>query len=267
MSAALSLFPQHIPIGQDASGKKIYASMEFGRAMADLFGRVGGSYGSSNEDLATDAASVSEAGALAAQVAALARQVEELQAALDVVRRPAVSQSDIDALQLDLAIVPSYSAMLAQLGTMAKQNANAVAITGGTINGTSIGATAQSTGRFTTVGVGTTSPAYRFGVSNNGAQGLEFDSDGAAFGAGSTGILAYDRVAAGYVALTVAASSITLRATNTPRIVANGTGIGFFGATPVAKPTVTGSRGGNAALASALTALASEGLITDSTTA
>ena len=43
---------------------------------------------------------------------------------------------------------------------------------------------------------------------------------------------------------------------------------GFFGSTPpAAKPTVTGSRGANAALASLLTALASYGLITDSTTA
>ena len=42
----------------------------------------------------------------------------------------------------------------------------------------------------------------------------------------------------------------------------------FFGAgAPVAKPAVTGSRGGNAALASALTQLALLGLITDSTTA
>jgi hypothetical protein len=40
--------------------------------------------------------------------------------------------------------------------------------------------------------------------------------------------------------------------------------LGFFGSSAVAKPTVTGSRGGNAALASALTALASLGLITDS---
>jgi hypothetical protein len=42
--------------------------------------------------------------------------------------------------------------------------------------------------------------------------------------------------------------------------------IGFFGTTPVAKPTVTGSRGGNAALASLLTQLAAMGLIVDSTT-
>jgi hypothetical protein len=46
----------------------------------------------------------------------------------------------------------------------------------------------------------------------------------------------------------------------------NSTGIGFFAATPVAKPTVSGSWGGNAAGASLSTALASLGLITDSTT-
>ncbi len=40
--------------------------------------------------------------------------------------------------------------------------------------------------------------------------------------------------------------------------------LGFFATTPVAKQTVTGSRGGNAALASLLTALAAYGIITDS---
>ena len=47
----------------------------------------------------------------------------------------------------------------------------------------------------------------------------------------------------------------------------NSTGIGFFGTTPIAKPAPTGSRGGNAALASLLTQLANLGLITDSTSA
>jgi Protein of unknown function (DUF3168)/Head domain of trimeric autotransporter adhesin len=53
------------------------------------------------------------------------------------------------------------------------------------------------------------------------------------------------------------------------RAETNGTAamIGFFGAAAVARPTITGSRGGNAALASLLTALASLGLVTDSTTA
>lgn len=45
-----------------------------------------------------------------------------------------------------------------------------------------------------------------------------------------------------------------------------GTSLGFYNAAAVAKPTVTGSRAGNAALASLLTALANLGLITDSST-
>ena len=47
----------------------------------------------------------------------------------------------------------------------------------------------------------------------------------------------------------------------------SGNKLGFHGATAVAKQTVTGSRGGNAALASLLTALANLGLITDGTSA
>jgi len=43
--------------------------------------------------------------------------------------------------------------------------------------------------------------------------------------------------------------------------------IGFFGATPVLKPTVTGAKGSNAALASLLTQLVALGLITDTSTA
>ncbi|MFX1499324.1 MAG: hypothetical protein ACFFDH_00005, partial [Promethearchaeota archaeon] len=43
--------------------------------------------------------------------------------------------------------------------------------------------------------------------------------------------------------------------------------LGFFNATPIVQPTVTGSRAGNAALASLLTQLANLGLIVDSTTA
>ena len=43
--------------------------------------------------------------------------------------------------------------------------------------------------------------------------------------------------------------------------------LGFFGATPILKPTVTGAKGSNAALASLLTQLASLGIVTDSSTA
>lgn len=47
----------------------------------------------------------------------------------------------------------------------------------------------------------------------------------------------------------------------------DGSNVGFYNTTPAAKQTVTGSRGGNAALASLLTALAAIGLVTDSSSA
>lgn len=57
-------------------------------------------------------------------------------------------------------------------------------------------------------------------------------------------------------------SAVTLQ--STLKIQGN---VGFYNTAPSAKPTITGSRGGNAALASLLTGLAGLGLITDSTTA
>jgi hypothetical protein len=66
---------------------------------------------------------------------------------------------------------------------------------------------------------------------------------------------------------TVTAHDLVIRTDNRSRIKIGASGeIGFFGATATAKPTVSGSRGGNAALASLCTALANLGLITDSTT-
>jgi len=51
------------------------------------------------------------------------------------------------------------------------------------------------------------------------------------------------------------------------RLTVSSTGLGFNGTAAVAKPTVTGAKGSNAALASLLTALAAYGLIVDSSTA
>lgn len=50
-----------------------------------------------------------------------------------------------------LDAIAALQATIATYGTMALQNASAVAITGGAINGTTIGATTPSTGRFTTL--------------------------------------------------------------------------------------------------------------------
>jgi hypothetical protein len=61
-----------------------------------------------------------------------------------------------------------------------------------------------------------------------------------------------------------APATVELLSGTAVKFAINATGIGFFATAPVAKPTVTGSRGSNAALASLLTALAGLGLLTDS---
>ncbi len=48
-------------------------------------------------------------------------------------------------------------------------------------------------------------------------------------------------------------------------ITGNSQQIGFFGTPKIAKPTITGAKGGNAALTSLCSVLASLGLITNST--
>ena len=57
-----------------------------------------------------------------------------------------------------------------------------------------------------------------------------------------------------------------LRVNGSTVIQSTGNNLGFFGSAAVAKPTVTGAKGGNAALTSLCTQLAALGLITDSTT-
>jgi hypothetical protein len=68
-----------------------------------------------------------------------------------------------------VATVPSTD--ITGLGTMSTQNANAVAVTGGTIDGTTIGATTASTGAFTTATASTSfgSPIFKATSSAGGA--------------------------------------------------------------------------------------------------
>lgn len=54
-------------------------------------------------------------------------------------------------LSASLTLLAQAIATVAGLGTMAYQNANAVAITGGSINGTTVGASTPTTGAFTTL--------------------------------------------------------------------------------------------------------------------
>jgi hypothetical protein len=79
-------------------------------------------------------------------------------------------------------------------------------------------------------------------------------------------VLSYNRSTSAYQPMAVIGSSVELRASATAQVKVDSTGIAFYGGTTVAKPTVTGSKGGNAALTSLCAALASLGLITNSTT-
>lgn len=63
-----------------------------------------------------------------------------------------------------------------------------------------------------------------------------------------------------------ATDEMSFRSGNTTNIRQTASGLGFFGNTPASKPVVTGSRAGNAALTSLLSALAQMGLITNNST-
>jgi len=67
-------------------------------------------------------------------------------------------------------------------GSMASQDANSVNISGGTINGTSIGATTASTGHFTTVQIDTPLPIASGGTNNNATP----TAGAVAYGTGTT---------------------------------------------------------------------------------
>jgi len=137
---------------------------------------------------------------------------------------------------------------------------NAGAFRGGTgTTGTTGGAGASVTLAGGTGGAGSTT---------NGAGGAITISGGAVGGgAGTGGSSGSVAIKAGNPGTGSGGSVQIQNSSGLARIQVNDIGIGFFGGTTTAKPTVTGSRGGNAALASLLTALATLGLLTDSTTA
>ncbi len=100
------------------------------------------------------------------------------------------------------------------------------------------------------------------------------DSSGneeASLALGANGGVLTIKSAAGAARGSVAATAVGLEITGTTilklvgdvTVAATGGKVGFYGATAVTKPTITGSRGGNAALADLLTQLATLGLIVD----
>lgn len=70
-----------------------------------------------------------------------------------------------------------------------------------------------------------------------------------------------------YVQLVMTDDLFAVKVRGTTALSVGNAQLGFFATSPTSKATITGSRGGNAALANLLTELAAKGLITDSTTA
>ena len=127
-------------------------------------------------------------------------------------------------------------------GTMAEQDANAINVTGGTIDGTTIGATTASTGHFTTVQIDTPLPIASGGTNNNATP----TAGAVAYGTGT----AYAFTGVGTVGqvLTSAAASVPIWTTPTTGTV---TSVSFTGgiitvATSTTTPalTVAGTSGG-----------------------
>lgn len=158
------------------------------------------------------------------------------------------------------------------LGTMAYQDADAVNIDGGEVDGTPIGATTPASLIATMIDV----------ILSGGRGIMRLDHNGAAGNAGtirftvglveqisflyntSTRLLAVnDGLASGAQRWSLNTSNGNVD--NKGDLIVRGN-LGANGAAP-GRPSVTGSRGGNAALASLLTKLHNQGYITDATTA
>lgn len=145
--------------------------------------------------------------------------------------------------------------------------------TAGTINNMSIGATTPQNGTFKTLqtdgsanvllGTSVTSNDVIARGANSGASG------GSSFFAQNNGVAIVgignkSRLLGGaYDATPYVFANATLEVGPSTKFLST---TGFNNTNPIAKPTVTGSRAGNAALASLLTALANYGLVTDSST-
>jgi hypothetical protein len=128
---------------------------------------------------------------------------------------------------------------LTGLGTMAEQNANSVAITGGTINNTTIGATTASTGTFTTL-IGGANVA-NYGQLTGGAttKAVEF----VALGTDSNISIALDSKGTGAIDLAAGSSGVNISNGGTVTAItrtAGGSGYATAPTVAISAPTTAG---------------------------
>lgn len=316
---ALNLFPARIPIGRvvlpDRSRADVLMTLEFSRALSDLFVRVGGANGPSNEDLAQMVlqAETSDASAgLRAEIGSV-----ELRVPVDQSAQIAAMQQRIDELVLLGATVATLSAEVAALrqrgsdveqmatyrdpfridwerpGKIGALTPNTGLFTSLSIGGLTVGTADIRTtngativaGRLSNVGAGSQPGAFAVYAPNGSGTAIIWAQARvsvvtATAGAEACSLIFSTRVAGSFADVaTLNSGGNLLVGTATDGMTASGSiaiaqdlahrgsKLGFYNTAPVTKQTVTGSRGGNAALASLLTALATVGEITDSSTA
>lgn len=167
---ALQLIPPRVAF-VEGDGRLSAEAIKF---FNGLFMRVGGENGLSSDDLAVlaqfssvvpNVVEYSPADAspdLTAIITEMAKTIDDIKTELarlsDQGASVAELSKDAGELEFQIAIIPDYGAALAEanktlrsLGTMAKQNADNVAITGGAIDGTVIGGSTPTVGTFTDV--------------------------------------------------------------------------------------------------------------------
>lgn len=176
---------------------------------------------------------------------------------------------DTDAVAIGTSAVAGTNGDTAQIDVTAVGNGAQATKVSSTAVGSAAASTADNT---TTLGKGATASVSR--ATALGAVATAAESHATAVGCLTNVASTHTQsTAIGYGATTTAANQMMLgTATETAvmpggaQVGGTGKSVGFYGTAPGVKPTVTGSKGANAALASLLTALATLGLVTDSST-
>jgi len=194
-----------------------------------------------------------------------------------------LTDTETDEIDAAVALAENELMMALELGTMAFQDADNVSVSGGAIDDTEIG---QTTPDLITGTIVEATESLRVDRPAGTAIGLGFRRSGllrfflymdglSESGSNNGSNLRLDRYDDSGVILStilVLNRALNLLTVNSNMIFAgnithSGSLFGMRGATATVAPTVTGSRAGNAALASLLTQLAAQNIIVNSTTA
>ena len=156
------------------------------------------------------------------------------------------------------------------LGNVTIAGGNGLTVTSGDVWSQQALLVGSNTSGFTQMVMGAAAGATRFiNIQTAGTPRWNVGANGDAESGGNAGssyVIARYSDAGGFLDFALSIDRATGDVSLADALAVKG-GAGFNGAAPIAKPTVSGAKGGNAALASLMAALAAYGLVTDNTTA